>query len=118
METITLTTPAGQRLVCDTAGAPGVPTPGAPPALMIHGWFSYRGVWQSTLEALQARHYCVALDQLGFGASDKPRDGDYRIEAHARRVLDVADTLGLERFALLGHSMGGQVALCVAARLA
>jgi pimeloyl-ACP methyl ester carboxylesterase len=91
---------------------------GAPPMLLVHGWLSYRGVWQQTLEAFQDSYCCVAVDLLGFGDSPKPADGDYSIMAQGKRILQLADTLGFDRFTLVGHSMGGQVALCVAARLA
>jgi len=92
--------------------------PDAPPLLMIHGWFSHRGVWRQTIEAFQESHYCVAVDLLGFGDSDKPEDGNYSIEAQGHRILQVADALGLDTFTLLGHSMGGQISLCIASMLA
>ena len=85
--------------------------PAAPPIIMLHGWLSYRGVWEQTAEALQDRYNCIAVDLLGFGESDKPDDADYSIKAQGQRVLQLADTLGFERFAIMGHSMGGQIAL-------
>lgn len=90
----------------------------APPLLMIHGWLSYRGVWRQTAEAFKDSHYCVAIDLLGFGNSDKPADADYSIAAQGQRVLQLADALGFDRFTLMGHSMGGQIALCIASMLA
>ena len=56
----------------------------------------------------------VALDPRGRGRSDKPPLGSYGWENHARDVLAVADALGFERFAIIGHSMGGSVAMKVA----
>jgi 2-hydroxymuconate-semialdehyde hydrolase len=81
----------------------------APPLLLIHGWLSYRGVWQQTMEAFKDSHYCVAIDLLGFGNSDKPADADYSIAAQGQRVLQLANALGIDRFTLMGHSMGGQI---------
>lgn len=104
---------AGNRLVCLVAGNP-VHTP----ILMIHGWAHHPYIWQSTIHALSDRYYCVAVGLLGFGASDKPADGDYSVLAHARATLDIADTLGLERFIVFGQSRGGQIALWLAACLA
>jgi pimeloyl-ACP methyl ester carboxylesterase len=95
-----------------------VGNPAAPPLLLIHGWVSYGGVWRQTMEAFKDSHYCVAIDLLGFGNSDKPAGGDYSITAQGQRVLELANALGLDRFALMGHSMGGQIALCVASMLA
>jgi pimeloyl-ACP methyl ester carboxylesterase len=106
-------TPDGYTLVYTIAGQPG-----ALPVMMVHGWLSHRGVWRQTIDALQDSHCCVAIDLLGFGDSDKPARADYSIPAQGRRVLQLADALGWERFALMGHSMGGQIALCIASMLA
>jgi pimeloyl-ACP methyl ester carboxylesterase len=103
----------GHRLMYTTAGCSD-----APPLLMIHGWLSHRGVWRQTIPVLQDHYHCVAIDLLGFGDSDKPADADYSIEAQSRRVLQIADALGLDKFALIGHSMGGQIALCITSMLA
>jgi pimeloyl-ACP methyl ester carboxylesterase len=103
----------GHTVTYTTAGQPA-----APPVMFVHGWMSHRGVWRQTLEALQATHRCVAVDLLGFGDSDKPGTADYGIEAQGNRILQLADTLGWEQFTLIGHSMGGQIALCLAALLA
>lgn len=103
----------GHTLAYDTAGDPA-----APPVILLHGWMSYRGVWRGTAAALQDRYFCVAVDLLGFGDSDKVKGADYGILAQGRRVLALADALGFERFTLIGHSMGGQIALGTAARLA
>ena len=103
----------GYRLTYTTAGRPG-----AQPLVMVHGWFSHRGVWRQTVEAFQDSHFCVAVDLLGFGDSEKPKEADYSIQAQGQRVLHLADSLGLGTFTLLGHSMGGQISLCIASMLA
>jgi abhydrolase domain-containing protein 6 len=103
----------GHRLTYTTAGHPD-----APPVMMLHGWLSYRGVWRQTIAALQDRYYCVAVDLLGCGDSDKPDEADYSLPAQGQRVLQLADALGWNQFALIGHSMGGQIALCIASMLA
>lgn|SRR5574341_242840 len=100
----------GQRIAYSAAGDPA-----HPPALMVHGWLSHSGIWRTTFEALRETHYCLAHDLLGLADSDKPAYADYTIPAHARRVLAFADALGLDRFTLMGHSMGGQIALYIAA---
>jgi pimeloyl-ACP methyl ester carboxylesterase len=100
----------GQQIAYVTAGERG-----SPPLLLVHGWLSYAGAWDSTLEALKDSFYCIAPDLLGFGFSDKPAHGDYSIPTQAGRVLALADTLGIDTFALAGHSMGGQIALYIAA---
>lgn len=92
--------------------------PENPPLLMVHGFTMSAHVWRTTISGLEQQHYCVALDLLGHGRSPVDRHGDHSIEAQGRRVLALADHLGFERFNLIGHSMGGQIALCIAAKLA
>ena len=101
------------QLTYETFGSPT-----APPLIMVHGWLSHRGVWRQTTPILQDRFYCVALDLLGFGDSDKPAEADYGIAAQADRVVALADHLGFQRFSLIGHSMGGQICAYLAARTA
>lgn len=90
----------------------------SPPLIMLHGWMSHRGVWQHSMEILQHSHRCIAVDLLGFGVSDKPKDGDYSIPAQGKRILEIADYLDCKHFQLIGHSMGGQIALYLASTLA
>jgi pimeloyl-ACP methyl ester carboxylesterase len=90
----------------------------APPLLMLHGWASHRSIWQETMDMLQDAFRCIAVDRLGFGDSDKPADVDYGIDAQGKRILQLADALHLDRFTVIGHSMGGQTALRIASYLA
>jgi abhydrolase domain-containing protein 6 len=92
--------------------------PNNPPIILIHGWVSHRGVWQQTIRALEGKYYCIAMDLLGFGASDKPDEVDYSLPAQAQRILKLADQLGFSHFSLIGHSMGGQIAMYIAAIMA
>lgn len=103
----------GHRLVYATAGAPS-----APPLMLVHGWTCHKLVWRHVFSALAERFYLIAPDLLGHGESDAPPDGDYSIAAQAQRVLQLADRLGLARFALMGHSMGGLISLYIGAVLA
>ncbi|HUN08810.1 MAG TPA: alpha/beta hydrolase [Aggregatilineales bacterium] len=103
----------GGRIAYTLAGDPS-----APPLIFIHGWLSHGGIWRTLAEMLQQKYSCVMVDLLGLGDSDKPSDGDYSIAAQGRRVLALADALGIQRFTLIGHSMGGQIALCIAGQLA
>jgi pimeloyl-ACP methyl ester carboxylesterase len=90
----------------------------SPGLILIHDWMSHRDVWAQTVEVLKFSHRCVAVDLLGFGDSPKPNHANYSIPAQAQRVLQLADDIGLEHFDLMGHSMGGQIALYLAAKLA
>jgi len=88
-----------------------------PALLFVHGYLSHHGVWKRTIAALKDHFFCVAPDLLGFGDSEKPKAPVYGIAQQAQRLVQLADALGLEHFGLVGHSMGGQVALCAAAML-
>ncbi|MBN2006636.1 MAG: alpha/beta hydrolase [Anaerolineae bacterium] len=90
----------------------------APPLVLIHGWMGSKHDWRKVLPVLSRTHWCVAVDLLGHGESDKPADGDYSIPAQGRRVLAVADALNLADFTVCGHSMGGMIALTLGALLA
>ena len=103
----------GHRIACTSTGSPS-----NPPILFLHGIMSHRGVWSRTIAPLEQHFHCIAVDQLGFGESDKPQNGDYSIAKQAERALKVADHFGFEKFILIGHSMGGQVATYLAAHLA
>jgi len=105
-----MNTPTNHQLVYTATG-----NPSNPPLIMIHGWLSHRGVWRTTIPALQDHFYCIAVDLLGFADNDKPADADYTITAQARRIVALAEELGFQKFDLIGHSMGGQIATYVAA---
>lgn len=87
------------------------------PIFLLHGWMESRLNWKTTLDCLEGDYRCIAVDLMGFGESDKRKDGDYTIEAQARRVVALADALSLEKFRLIGHSMGGMISLYIAAKL-
>jgi pimeloyl-ACP methyl ester carboxylesterase len=103
----------GYKIVYDEYGNANNPA-----IIMLHGWFSYRGVWKKIAGLLKGNYYCVAVDLLGFGDSDKPEKADYSIEAQSKRIVEIAQGLGLDRFSIIGHSMGGQIAMCVASQIA
>ena len=85
-----------------------------PPALFVHGtptWsFEYRHVIRAAMDSTR----CIAPDHLGFGLSDRPRQASYTPEAHARRLREFVDSLGLDRFALVVHDYGGPIGLPLA----
>lgn len=103
----------GHQIIVTLSGDPA-----NPPVFLIHGWTSHRGVWESTIRALEGKYYCIAPDLLGHGASDKPANADYSLEAQAGRIFKLADQMGFSRFSLIGHSTGGQLALYIACSLA
>jgi len=85
--------------------------------VFIHGLGSYLKFWRYQLDAFAARGYrVIALDQLGYGKSDKPATFPYTMEAMADVVHELVQKTGAGKPVLVGHSMGGQTALSYAIR--
>ena len=77
---------------------------------LIHGITSTSDTWRELLPLLAERHTVVAPDLLGHGDSAKPR-GDYSLGAYAAGLRDLLVALGHERANIVGHSLGGGVAM-------
>lgn len=92
--------------------------PTKPPILLIHGVQMNRHFWDTTIAHLQDRYFCIAVDLLGMGESDLPTEADYTPRAHAERLLALLDSLNIDRFAVIGHSMGGWIGGYLAAVVA
>ncbi len=88
---------------------------GDPPILFLHGWCCDHAFFAPQIEHFAARHRVVAPDQRGFGASGRPA-GEYTIETFADDAAWLCRELGVERPVVVGHSLGGAVALAIAAR--
>jgi pimeloyl-ACP methyl ester carboxylesterase len=86
-----------------------------PAVVFLHSLAGHTGQWAAQLEHVRKSRRGVALDLRGHGRSEPPSDGHYWIEAQVPDVDAVVDALGLERFALVGHSFGAGVALEYAA---
>ena len=86
----------------------------APPLVLLHGLTSHARSWDALGLDLSASRRVIALDQRGHGDSDRAPDGDYRVATMAGDVAGFVDALGLERFELLGLSMGGRVGIAYA----
>jgi pyruvate dehydrogenase E2 component (dihydrolipoamide acetyltransferase) len=91
---------------------------GTTPALFIHGWGCSCFVWRRNLPVLASNGLrAFAMDLPGHGLSDKPQDSArYTPDAMADVVLATLDALGLERAAIVAHSLGAVVARRVAER--
>jgi pyruvate dehydrogenase E2 component (dihydrolipoamide acetyltransferase) len=83
--------------------------------LLVHGYGGDRNSWLFLQEPLAARHRVYALDLPGHGTSSKDV-GDGSVETLADAVLGVLDAIGAEHAHLVGHSLGGAVALAATAR--
>jgi pimeloyl-ACP methyl ester carboxylesterase len=88
---------------------------GEPALLLIHGLGSYLPVWSRNLAALSRQHRVVAIDLPGYGRSSKA-NYRYSMRFFAQVVQAVIERLHLEHVVLVGHSMGGQIAMTHALR--
>nr|HID12722.1 alpha/beta hydrolase [Anaerolineae bacterium] len=85
------------------------------PLIFLHGWLGSWRYWVPAMEELSGRCRTYALDLWGFGDSDKRRM-HYSINAYVELLREFLDQLGIPRTSLVGHALGGVVALLFAAR--
>jgi pimeloyl-ACP methyl ester carboxylesterase len=85
------------------------------PLVLLHGVGTNRGVWRKVLPSLAARHRTIAVDLPGFGDSPPAGDG-FDLDAVADLVADAAIARARGPFDLLGHSLGGAIAVLLARR--
>lgn len=83
------------------------------PLVLLHGLLDSAAGWDALCTA--SPRPCIAFDLGGFGESDLPRWGAY--SAYANDVIEGLDALGIDRFVLVGHSLGGGVATAIAERI-
>src|ERR1700754_3808915 len=93
----------GHRVIYRIAGD-------GPPVVLIHGMVNSSKHWEQVALRLAERYTVVAPDLLGHGDSAAVR-GDYSLGAHACSIRDLLTTIGIERATVVGHSLGGGIAM-------
>jgi pimeloyl-ACP methyl ester carboxylesterase len=93
----------GHRAIYRTVGS-------GPPVVLIHGMVNSSRHWKDVAMRLAGRYRVVAPDLIGHGDSATPR-GDYSLGAHAAAIRDLLTAIGIERATVVGHSLGGGVAM-------
>jgi pimeloyl-ACP methyl ester carboxylesterase len=93
----------GRRVIYRVAGS-------GPPVVLVHGMLNSSSHWRSVAASLADEHTVIAPDLIGHGDSAAPR-GDYSLGAHAASIRDLLAAIGIERATLVGHSLGGGVAM-------
>ncbi len=93
----------GHRAIYHMAGS-------GPPVVLIHGMVNSSRHWREVALKLADRYTVIAPDLIGHGDSATPR-GDYSLGAHAASIRDLLAVLGIERASIVGHSLGGGVAM-------
>lgn len=80
--------------------------------ILLHGKNFDGSYWNQTADVLSKKGYRVIIpDQLGFGKSDKPQNFQYSFQNMAANTKSILDTLGIHKAIVLGHSMGGMLAI-------
>ncbi len=93
----------GHRVIYRMAGS-------GPPVVLIHGMVNSSRHWEEVALQLAQDHTVIAPDLLGHGDSAAVR-GDYSLGAHASSIRDLLAALGVERATIVGHSLGGGIAM-------
>ena len=95
----------GHRTAYRVAGDPSLPV-----VVLVHGLTSSSATWDPVMSALSRGAHVIAPDLLGHGESDKPR-GDYSLGSFAAGLRDLLEKLGHSSATIVGHSLGGGVAM-------
>ncbi|MGZ6545857.1 MAG: alpha/beta fold hydrolase [Actinomycetota bacterium] len=85
-----------------------------PPVLLLHGFPQSSFMWRDLAPLLAARFHVIVPDLLGHGDSDKPERAPLDLAAQAGYIRELLAQLGIERFAAIGHSLGGGLAQVLA----
>jgi len=81
-----------------------------PPVVLVHGMVNSSRHWEEVAVRLAGDYMVIAPDLIGHGDSATPR-GDYSLGAHAAVIRDLLAAIGVERSTVVGHSLGGGVAM-------
>lgn len=104
---------AGNRIAYLDEGDPDDPQP----VLLLHGNPTWSFLWRAVIRALVPERRVIAVDHVGFGTSDKPRDPAYHtLDRHIRNLGSLARHLGLANVHLVAHDWGGPIGLGWAVR--
>src|SRR5437868_8684676 len=93
----------GHRVIYRVAGS-------GPPVVLIHGMVNSSKHWEGVARRLATDYTVIAPDLIGHGDSATPR-GDYSLGAHAAVIRDLLAVIGIERATIVGHSLGGGIAM-------
>ncbi|MBX2797115.1 MAG: alpha/beta fold hydrolase [Myxococcales bacterium] len=104
-----LTLSSGHRLHYVDTGQPDDPS--GSPLIMVHGNPTWSFYWRTLIRAFEPQRRCIAVDHLGAGLSDKPRDWSYRLQDHIDNLVQLVDHLDLPRFTMVVHDWGGPIGL-------
>jgi len=84
------------------------------PIVMVHGNPTWSFLYRDLIRGLSSQYRCIAMDHIGFGLSDKPRDFSYLPQEHAKHVASLIEHLKLKKITLVVQDWGGPIALSYA----
>ena len=87
---------------------------GQPPLVLLHGLRGHANVWEDVALALCGDYHVYSVDQRGRGDTDHAPGGDYSTDAFVADLKGFVDAIGLDKFILFGHSMGGRNSMAFA----
>lgn len=88
---------------------------GDPPLIFVHGWCCDHTFYKPQFDHFQSSHAVTTFDLRGCGSSDRPEDG-YDLPSLADDLAWLCEELGISRPVVIGHSLGGMIAIELAAR--
>lgn len=90
-----------------------------PPLLLLHGWMGSSEDYAEVIKLLKSRFYCIAIDLPGHGKTEVIGDDrGYDFTATAIGIIELLDSLGVDRCSIAGYSFGGRLALYLALEFA
>ena len=81
------------------------------PLLMVHGNPTWSFLWRNLARELRFDYRPIAIDHVGCGLSDKPRNLTYTLPVHVAHLVQLIDHLDLQNVTLLAHDWGGPIGL-------
>ena len=82
--------------------------------LFAHGTPEWSFGYRDLIKDLRSKFRCIAADMLGFGLSDKNPDSDYTCQAHAARLKNLIEELGLKNITIVANDFGGAISMAYA----
>ncbi len=86
------------------------------PMLLLHGYSNEAHIWDDFIPHVAPHYRVLALDLRGHGDSDWHAEGAYDYENHVDDIEAIVEALGIERLVVIGHSLGGRIAMLYAGR--
>ncbi len=85
-----------------------------PAVLLLHGFMGNGNSWNEIIDILQRDHYCITIDLPGHGQSLDVEESHYKMPECAKLIFKIIGKLNIDKFSLVGYSMGGRLGLFIA----